>query len=100
MENTKIKKIMVELENGAVLEFDKQAVLFVEDEMTATEKKIHSEETKMCCIAGCSPALLATATGAALGTLAEQAPGMDAVVMMKHMDSKHSIVEMLEELLG
>lgn len=100
MENMKIKKVTVELESGAVLEFDKQAVLFLEDEMTATEKKIHTGESKMCCIAGCNPDFLASAAGAALGTLADQVPGLDAVVMLKHMNSKHSLVDMLEEILG
>lgn len=100
METNKMKKVMVELENGTVLEFTKQAVLFLEDDMTETEKKLHDQETKLCCIANCNPHFLASATNAALSTLAEQAPGLDAAVMMKHMDSQHDILGVLADILG
>lgn len=100
MENTKIKKIMVELENGAVLEFDKQAVLFLEDEMTETEKKIHDKQTKMCVIAGCDTAFLVAVAESALSTLESNSPGSELIPMIKFMEDKLGIVGGLAEILG
>lgn len=100
MEKGKIKKVMVELESGKVLEFDKQVILLAEDDMTETEKKLHDEQTKMCCIAECSAPFMASAANSILGMLEDNAPGLDSVVMMKHMDAKHDILGMLAEVLG
>ena len=88
MENAKIKKIMVELENGTVLEFDKQAVLFLEDDMTETEKKLHTDNTKMCVIAGCNTAFLIAVAESALNTLATNAPGAEVLPMLKFMEER------------
>lgn len=96
----KIKKVTVELEDGTVLEFDKQVLVFVEDEMTENEKKVHASETKLCCVASCSPQFVASAAGMALGTLYDHTPGMDAVVMVRHMESKMGISGALASILG
>lgn len=88
MENSKVKKIMVELDNGTVLEFDKQAVLFLEDEMTETEKKLHTENTKMCVIAGCDTSFMIAVAESALNTLASNAPGAELLPMLKFMEER------------
>lgn len=88
MVNSKVKKIIVELDNGTVLEFDKQAVLFLEDEMTETEKKIHTENTKMCVIAGCDASFMISVAESALTTLASNVPGSELIPMMKFMEDR------------
>ena len=101
MENTKIKKVTVELENGNVLEFDKNVILFAEDEMTATEQKIHTEQTKMCTIASCNSAFMGAAASSALDMLTEHEPALEALVLAKHMASKHrTLSELLDSILG
>lgn len=100
MKKPKIKKVMVELENGKVIEFNRQVILVAEDDMTETEKKLHDEQAKMCCVAECSTSFMASAANAVLGMLADNAPGLDSAVMMKHVDEKHDILSMLAEALG
>lgn len=96
----KIKKVMVELANGKVLEFDKQAILFLEDDMTDTEKKIHEGTTKMCTIANCDGGFMANAASRLLATIRENAPGMDAAIMMRHLDSDGGVLGVLAEVFG
>ena len=100
MENAKIKKVLVELDNGNVLEFDKQVVLFLEDEMTETEKKLHSQNTKMCVVANCDTAFMIAVAESALGTLASNSPGAEMIPMVKFMEDRLGIVGGLAEILG
>ena len=100
MENVKIKKVMVELTDGTALEFDKQAIVFVEDDMTETERKLHTDNTKLCSIIGCSSSFMATAATSLLSTLAENVPGLDSAVIAKHLDGEGDIIDMLEKILG
>lgn len=100
MEKGKIKKVMVELANGEVIEFDKQAILFLEDDMTETEKKIHGKSTKMCNIANCDGQFMAQAASALLNTIRENAPGLDSAIMLHHIESNEedSPLDMLAEM--
>lgn len=101
MEKANIKKVIVELENGNKLEFDKQVIILAEDEMSETEKRIHTEEkTKICCIANCSPNFMAEVTESMLGTLRKHAPGLDDAVMLAHLEKSSPMLGMLAELLG
>ena len=100
MEDVKVKKVIVELDNGNTLEFDKQIVLFAEDEMSNTEKKLHSgQTTKITGMVSCSPNFLASATQAMLGNVRDNIPGLDAVVIAEHMEMLPSISEMLEKII-
>lgn len=85
MTDAKIKSVKVELENGNVLEFNKQVLLFAMDEMTDTEKKISGASGKICAVVNCKPDFLATCVESALGTLRDQCPGLDSMVMLQHM---------------
>ena len=101
MENTTIKKVIVELENGNKLEFDKQVVLFAEDEMSATEKAIEGEEnTKICGVVSCNPVFMANVIESMLGSLREAAPGFDSAVMMKHLEQTSDVKKMLDAIFG
>ena len=100
MEKAKIKKVMVELENGNVLEFDKQVVLFLEDDMTETEKKLHSENTKMCVVANCDTAFMIAVADSALSTLASNAPGAELIPMVKFMEERLGIAGGLADIFG
>ena len=98
----KIKKVMVELANGEVIEFNKQAILFLEDEMTDTEKKVHGSSTKMCNIANCDGQFMANAAQHLLATIRENAPGLDSAIMMRHIEGEESngLFGMLAEIFG
>lgn len=90
----KIKKVMVELDNGEVVTFDKQMIMFFEDDMTDNEKKIHDNSTKMCSMANCNRQFMVEAASAVLNTIKEKAPGLDLAILMKHLErSKDSIFE-------
>ena len=98
MENGKIKRVLVELENGEVVEFDKQVVLFAEVEMTELEKKLHSSSTKSCSIANCRGQFLAHAADNLLNSIRHQAPGLDRAIIIRHiLKQTDSLTEMLEE---
>lgn len=96
----KIMKVMVELANGEVVEFNKQAVMFFEDDMTETEKKIHGKSTKMCSIANCNGQFMAEAASALLNIVRDNAPGLDSAIMLKHIESEEgeSPLDMLKEM--
>ena len=96
-----IKKVIVELENGKTLEFDKQFVLFAEDEMSDTEKAVSDgDNKKVCGVMSCKPSFAAAATGSLLDTLATKAPGVDKEVIMKHLEATDNLVAMLAEVFG
>lgn len=101
MENLKVKKVVVELENGNKLEFDKEVVIFAEDEMSETEKRIHNgQNTKICGIISCCPNFMANVTQSMLGTLRDQMPGLDDAVMMEHLNLASPLMSMLEKVFG
>ena len=101
MENVQVKKVIVELDNGNTLEFDKQVVLFAEDEMSNTEKKLNNgQTTKITGVVSCSPNFLANVTESMLGTVRDNAPGLDTCIIAKHMEMMPSIAEMLAKILG
>ena len=105
MENKKIKKVIVELEDGSKMEFNGQVVLFVEDKMSDLEKMFNGDNHgKICGVIQCNPCFLASVTNSALDTLAERTPGLDFAVMAKHLDSKepkqNSIMSVLADILG
>ena len=98
----KIKKVMVELANGEVIEFNKQVIMFAEDEMTDTEKKVYGKSTKMCHIANCDGQFMAHAAQEILAHIREQAPGLDAAIMMHHIEGEETngLFGMLAEIFG
>lgn len=101
MENTAIKKVIVELENGNKLEFDKQVIVFAEDEMSNTEKAMSGDEsTKICGVISCNPVFMANVGEQILKSLKDAVPGLDNAVMMKHMEQTSDIMHMLKEILG
>lgn len=101
MENVQVKKVIVELDNGNKIEFDKQVVLFAEDEMSATEKKPNNgQTTKITGVVSCSPNFLATVAESMLGTVRDNAPVLDTVVIAKHMEMTPSFTELLAKLIG
>lgn len=94
----RIKKVTVELDNGNKLEFDKEVVIYAQDEMSVTEKKIHGNGTKICAIAGCSPNFLANVAESILGSLREVSGGLDTAVILAHLEKNIDFNEMLKEL--
>lgn len=103
MENKKVKKVIVELEDGNKMEFDGQVVMFVEDKMSEMEKIFNGDgHEKICGVIQCSPHFLASVTNFALETLAEKTPGLDIAVMMKHLDDAKvsPMMDVLEDILG
>ena len=101
MENKSVKKVIVELENGNKLEFDKQVVIFAEDEMSATEKMLHDGDNgKICGILRCNPNFMANVTESLLSSLKDAAPGLDAIVMSNHIGHMPGWTEMLAKILG
>lgn len=101
MENTAIKKVIVELENGNKLEFDKQVVLFAEDEMSNTEKAMSGDEnTKICGVISCNPVFMSNVVESLLGSLKDAAPGLDSAVMMKHLEQTSDVKKMLDAIFG
>lgn len=101
MENKKVKKVIVELNDGNKMEFTGEVVMFAEDEMSGAEKLIKGDDhKKMCGVVRCSPGFLATAVNSALGTLADRNPGLDTAVIMKHLENKHSELAVLADILG
>ena len=102
MENKKIKKVIVELEDGSKMEFTGEVVMFAEDEMSGAEKLFKGDvHKKMCGVVQCSSGFLAAVVNSALDTLAEKNPGLDIAVMMKHVDDeKVSMMAVLADILG
>ena len=103
MEKTgnKVRKVLVELENGNILEFDKQVVIFAEDTMTDSEKQIcDNNDIKMCVITSSSGRFLAEATMASLKNLERLKPGYDQYVIGKYLEAEDPIIEMLAKVLG
>lgn len=96
-----IKKVTVELENGKKLEFDKQFVLFAEDEMSSTEKAVHGDDqSKICGVVGCKANFLAAAASSMLKTMHDKTPGLDRTVIMEHLVETDDIAKMLVDALG
>ena len=101
MENTAVKKVIVELENGNKLEFDKQVIVFAEDEMSNTERAMSGEEsTKICGVIGCNPVFMANVVENLLSSLKDAAPGLDSAVMMKHIEQTSDVKKMLDAIFG
>lgn len=103
MENKKVKKIIIELEDGGKMEFNGQVVMFVEDKMSELEKMFNSDgRGKICGVVQCCPDFLASVTNSALETLAEKTPGLDFAVMLKHLDDAKvsPMMAVLADILG
>ena len=103
MENKKVKKVIVELNDGSKIEFAGEVVMFAEDEMSGAEKLFTGDDhKKMCGVVQCSAGFLATVVNSALDTLAEKNPGLDIAVMMKHLDNAKvsSLIDVLADILG
>lgn len=102
MENKKVKKVIVELNDGSKMEFTGEVVMFAEDEMSEAEKLFKGDDhKKMCGVVQCSSSFLASVVNSALDTLAEKNPGLDITVMMKHVDdAKVSLMAVLADILG
>ncbi len=105
MENKKVKKVIVELEDGNKMEFSGQVVMFVEENMSDLEKMFKGDNPiKIRSVVQCGPHFLAAVTNSALETLAKNTPRLDFAVMMKHLDSKepkqNSIMSVLADILG
>ena len=101
MQNKRIKKVTVELTDGTTLDFDKQIMLFAEDEMSNTEKKLNKEETcKVLAMVDCETHMMASVTESLLGILEDKCPGLDSTVMMKHLGKKSHLMEVLEAILA
>ena len=103
MENKKVKKVIVELNDGSKMEFTGDVVMFAEDEMSGAEKFFNGNDNKKICgIVQCSSGFLASVTNSALDTLAEKNPGLDIVVMMKHLDDAklNPLMAVLADILG
>ena len=96
-----IKKIIVELDNGKKLEFDKQFALFAQDEMSVTEKSIHGDDfKKICGIISCKSDFAASVAGSLLKMLNEKTPGLDHEVVMKHLVETDDFARLLVDALG
>lgn len=103
MENRKVKKVIVELEDGNKMEFDGEVVMFAEDKMSGAEKLFKGgDHKKMCGVIQCSSGFLAAVVNSALDTLAEKNLGLEIAVMMKHMDDEKvsPIMDVLADILG
>ena len=87
MENKKVKKVIVELEDGNKMEFTGDVVMFAEDEMSGAEKLFKGDDhKKLCGVIQCPSTFLATVTNSVLHTLAENSPGFYMTEMMKQLD--------------
>lgn len=103
MENKKVKKVIVELNDGSKMEFTGEVVMFAEDEMSEAEKLFKGDgHKKMCGVVQCSSGFLAAVVNSALDTLAEKNPGLDIAVMMKHLDGAKvsPLMDVLADILG
>lgn len=96
-----IKKVTVELENGKTLEFDKQFVLFAEDEMSATEKNLRDNgDSKICGVVSCKSTFMAAVVGSMLNTLNSHTDGLDREVIMKHLVETDDTARLLATIFG
>lgn len=101
MENKKVKKVIVELNDGSKMEFAGEVVMFAEDEMSGAEKLFKGDDyKKMCGVVQCSSGFLAAVVNSALDTMAEKNPILDTAVMMKHLEDKHPEWSVLADILG
>lgn len=103
MENKKIKKVIVELNDGSKMEFTGEMVMFAENEMSDAEKFFKGDDhKKVCGVVQCSSGFLASVVNSALDTLAEKNPGLDIAVMMKHLDDEKvsPLMSVLADILG
>lgn len=100
MENKKVKKVIVELNDGSKMEFTGELVMFAEDEMSGAEKffKGHDHK-KMCGVVQCSSGFLVTVVDSALDKLEEKNPGLAVSAMMKHLDDA-KLMAVLADILG
>lgn len=96
-----IKKVTVELENGKKLEFDKQLVLFAEDEMSNTEKAVRGDaDGKVCGVVSCKPNFMASVASSMLKTMHDKTPGLDRAVIAEHLVETDDLAKMLADVLG
>lgn len=96
-----IKKVTVELENGKKLEFDKQFILFAEDEMSNTEKTVHGDaHGKICGVVSCKANFMASVASSMLKTMHDKMPGLDRTVIMEHLLETDDVAKMLADVLG
>ena len=103
MENKKVKKVIVELNDGRRMEFTGELAVFAEDEMSGAEKFFKGDDRKkMCGVVQCSSGFLAAVVNSALDTLAEKNPDLDIAVMLKHLDDvkANRMTDVLENIFG
>lgn len=103
MDNKKVKKVVVEFEDGNKLEYTGDVVMFVEDEMSAAEKLFEgNSRRKLWGVVQCSSGFLAAAANSVLDTLAENNSGLDIAVMLKHLDDvkANRMTDVLENIFG
>ena len=96
-----VKKVIVELDNGKTLEFDKQFVLYAQDEMSETEKRLSEDnESKICGVISCRHSFMASVACSMLETLNSKADGLDRKVIMKHLIDTDDTAKLLATIFG
>ena len=101
MENLAIKKVTVELENGEVLEYSNQLIVFVEEQTTENERKLAGEHyAKATGIINADSAFVASVTETLLGVLRANNPRLECAVLMKHTGADKDFKEMLKHIFG
>ena len=100
MENA-IKKVTIELENGEVLEYGNQLIIFVEEQTTENERKLAGEHhVKATGMINANPAFVASVTETLIGVLRSNSPRLECAVLMKHTGADKDFTEMLAQIFG